>query len=635
MSTGAPVVHVGGPTEEALFAFRAGRLLPEAAGWIGDHVDGCQRCRRAMHRIDALHEALEPPAERPFVRQADITAVRRRLERRRPAWSKIGLATCACAVASFALMLTLKHPGRAGHEELATSGGENVGFAIAARQGVADVELGDDHAVAEATMGVPTRGWLTVAPKGRVVAMWGGARVAVEGGATGARVQLSTSLTKLRQLTLERGTVLLDVDPLAAGAELIVATNDARVSVHGTRFFVDSSAAGTQVACDRGRVRVAVAGRVIEVPAGTQLTAGATAPSVLTAESGLRLSALDMTLAVSNVGPTESLDVFADVADATVAVDGVDYGRAPLSLAVAPGNHAVRVSAAGHLPVEERVAVVAGSPTLFRAEMLALSLDEPAAAERAEHAAPQGETPRADANQAARDALARARAEVLAGAYDRAISRLQSLRAGKAPRVQLDRAALLQAQAERLAHRPERALPLLIGVARSDGPEAEQAQFLLAQTFGRDMGDPLRAAVAYGESERRFAHGIFAEEAAFRRGESLLSGGDTRAGLEALEDYLRRFPSAPHADDAHLFLAGARRDRLGDCAGAVPHLQAVAAGHGPRAPQALIGAARCLHSLGRQAEANSAYERYLQVQPHGRYADEARLGATGSARLTK
>ncbi len=630
MSAGAPVVHVGGPTEEALFAFRAGRLLPEAAGWIGDHVDGCQRCRRAMARIDAVHEALEPPAEPPFMRQADITAVRRRLERRRPVWSRLTLAACASALAGFALMMAFKHPQRAGHEAVA-SGGDNVGFAIAARQGVADVELGDDHAVAEAKMVVPTRGWLTIAPQGRVLATWGGARVAVEGGATGARVQLSTSLTKLRQLTLERGTVVLDVDPLAAGAELIVATADARVSVHGTRFFVDSSAAGTQVACDRGRVRVAVAGRIIEVPAGTQLAAGATAPGALSAESALRLSALDMTLAS---GPTESLDVFADVADATVAVDGVDYGRAPLSLAVAPGSHAVRVRAEGHLPVEERVDVGAGTPTLFRAEMLELSIDEPPPTAGHAAEAPSAQ-PRADANQAARDALGRARAEVLAGAYDRAISRLQLLRAGHAPRVQLDRAALLQAQAERLAHRPERALPLLIGVARSDGPEAEQAQFLLAQTFGHDMGDPLRAAVAYGESERRFAHGIFAEEAAFRRGESLLSGGDTRAGLEALEDYLRRFPSAPHADDAHLFLAGARRDRLGDCAGAVPHLQAVAAGHGPRAQQALIGAARCLHALGRQGEANTAYQRYLQVQPHGRYADEARLGATGSARLGK
>src|SRR5205807_3088328 len=122
------------------------------------------------------------------------------------------------------------------------------------------------------------------------------------------------------------------------------------------------------------------------------------------------------------------------------------------------------------------------------------------------------------------------------------------------------------------------------------------------------------------------------EEAAFRRGEALLHAGDTRAGLEALERYLRQFPSAPHADDAHLYVAEARRDRLGDCAGALPHLKAVADGRGPRAESALIGAARCLAKIGRSDEARNTWKQYLDAQPHGRYADEARA-AVGSARL--
>jgi len=92
-------------------------------------------------------------------------------------------------------------------------------------------------------------------------------------------------------------------------------------------------------------------------------------------------------------------------------------------------------------------------------------------------------------------------------------------------------------------------------------------------------------------------------------------------------------PTAPHVDDAHLSIASARRDCLGDCAGAVPHLRAVADGRGPRAELALIGEARCLKTIGRGVEARQAYEKYLRVQPHGRYADEARLGATGSAKL--
>jgi ferric-dicitrate binding protein FerR (iron transport regulator)/outer membrane protein assembly factor BamD (BamD/ComL family) len=612
-------VHEGGPTAEALFAYRAGRLHPEAAEWIDEHVRGCVRCRAVLAHIDAVHDALEPPPEPPFMRQADITAVRRRLEHPQPRLHWFAFAALAGGVVGLALVLGLRwaHPNVPAPSQLLAIP-DDVSFALAARQGAAEVELGDDRAAAEAKMALPPHGAITVAPSSRVVASWGGARVAVEGGSAGARAQLLASAVHSRQLLLERGRVVLDVDPLAVGAELIIVTRDARVSVHGTRFLVDASPTGTQVAVDRGRVRVALRGRVVDVPAGTQLSPGATAPSGLSAESAAQLSALEAALAG---GPTETLDVFADVAGARVAVDGVEYGRVPLSLAAAPGMHLVRVQATGRLPVEERVEVVAGSPTLFRAELPELSgIDD--ADKRPEHAGPS-----------ARALLAQARAEVLAGAYDRAIERLEQLRASHAPKVQLSRASLLEAQALRLEHRPERALSLLAAVARGDGPEAEQAQFLLGQTLARDLHDAAKAAAAYADSERRFAHGIFAAEAAFRRGEALLGAGETRAGIAALDSYLVRFPGAPHADDAHLYVASARRDRLNDCAGALPHLTAVADGKGPRAELALIGAARCLGTLERPAEARGLYARYLLRQPHGRFADEARLGASGSARL--
>jgi hypothetical protein len=522
------------------------------------------------------------------------------------------------AVAGFILVFAL-------HPRQPSLGGENVGFAVVSRQGAADVEVGDDHAVAEAKMALPAGGWLTVAPSSRVVATWAGARVAVEGGPTGARVQLAESRAMIRQLKLERGRVVLDVEPLAPGAELAVQTHDSRVTVHGTRFLVEASPGGTSVAVDRGRVRVAGA-RTVDVAAGLQILAGSAQTMALGADFAARLGALDGPLAS---GPTESLDVFADVADAAVTIDGVEYGRAPLSLALMPGAHSVHVRAAGRLPVEERVELTPGTPMLFHAELPELSsVEEPA--EPQTHAQKDVTAP---VRLGVGELLSRARADVLAGAYDRAIARLDELERGPASKLQLQRAALLEAQAERLARRPERALPLLQQVARGDGPEAEQAQFLLAQTLGRDLHDPVRAADAYAESERRFSHGMFAEEAALRRGEALLAAGETAQGIEALERYLRKFPSAPHVDDAHLYLASARRDRLGDCAGAVPHLRAVADGRGPRAELALIGEARCLRTLGRSDDARAAYARYLSLQPRGRYADEARLGATGSAKI--
>jgi len=94
-------IHIGGPTEEALFAWRAGRLHPEAADWIGAHVDGCARCRSTVEHLDAVDDALEPPPEPPFLRQRMITEVRRRLDdrpTRRVPWRQMKWAALCGAV---------------------------------------------------------------------------------------------------------------------------------------------------------------------------------------------------------------------------------------------------------------------------------------------------------------------------------------------------------------------------------------------------------------------------------------------------------------------------------------------------------------------------------------------------------
>jgi tetratricopeptide (TPR) repeat protein len=222
----------------------------------------------------------------------------------------------------------------------------------------------------------------------------------------------------------------------------------------------------------------------------------------------------------------------------------------------------------------------------------------------------------------------------MAGEYGKAIARLETLRKHGSS-TQAARASLLEAQAYRLSLRPERAVPILESVAKSQGPEAEQGELLLAQTLQRDLSLPRRAAEVYADAQRRFPQGIFREEIAYRLGEVLLSAGEPREGVAALERYLSQFPTASHADDAHLSIAAARRDRLNDCAGAIPHLKAVA-GAGPlktpRAELALIGEARCLQTMGRTVEARAAYTRYLDERPRGRFADEARQASSTSHR---
>jgi hypothetical protein len=617
----ADTLHAGGPTKDALFDFVAGRLHRDAAQWIGVHVQTCPTCTEAIERLTAVREAMEAPAESPFQRQKDINAVRRRLAepkrapRRRFVWLGAGGFLTLAATAALIFFVTRPQPPKNDAPAAvavapqkpapASPHGPVTPWSLYARQGAADVEMGDDHATAHARQSLGPGGVLSLQPGARVLARWGAARVAVLGGDKGARVRLEESRPEARTIRLDRGRVELDVDPLGAGQTVAVVTPDARVTVHGTIFLVDVTSRGTHVAVDRGVVRVERGGKIIELREGTHLDPEGTAATPRTKDQPGAFTGFENAPAMTEV-PPETLDVQADAPNATVTVDSVLQGAAPLSIAVTAGSHRVRVIAPGRLPVEETIEVVTGSPALLRAE-LPLPPPEPA-------------VPRTQPALV----LKQARADVMAGNYKKAIERLESLRHHKLEATDAARAALLEAEAQRLGHKPQLAVPLLEKVAKSSGPEAEQAQLLLGQTLARDLFDPRRAARAFAESQRRFPKGIFREESAYRLGESLLAAGETREGVEALERYLAEFPRASHADDAHMLVAAARRDRLGDCAGAVPHLRAVAASRGPRAGTALVGHARCLKTLGRTDEAKAAYRRYLEVAPGGRFSDEAR-----------
>ena len=592
------LVHANGPTRDALFELAAGRMHPEAAAWLEEHIRGCDECGTVLARITATRLALEPPAEQPFVRQRHLTEVRHRLAERRK--GRLRLLIPAAALAAAAVVVVLAR--RPQPPQVAQKATPEATCRVLARAG--ETRVAAQALAAGSVIDAGQR--ISLAAHARVVARWGEAMAVFEGGEAGASLTIEPAGRDQRLLRLEQGRVLLDVDPLPAGMTLAVVTDDARVTVHGTRFLVDRGAGATQVAVDRGLVRVASrSGATVDVPAGSRLAARGLEP--ISAEEASSLDRIGRPTAERTTG---TLEVLADVPGAEVSVDDEPVGAVPISISSAPGTHKLRVSAPGRLPIEQTVEVAADVTTTVRAELRSILEEETA-------------TPKPGRT----DLLAQARSLVFSGAYDRALAVLQRLRHTRPSAAVLARAALLEAQIDRLRRRPDLALELFERVGRGSGHEAEQARYLLAQTLQRDLSDPKRAAAAWAGALHRFPRGMFHEEELYRLGESLVAAEQTHEGLAMLGRYVRDFASGSHVEDAHLLMAQMERDRLANCDAAVPHFRAVATAGGRRAAQASIAEARCLRSLGRLPEARAAYLRYLSQAPRGRFAEEARAQA--------
>jgi tetratricopeptide (TPR) repeat protein len=622
-NSGAERLHGDGPTVEALFAAAAGRLPSDAAEWVSSHAQGCETCRVALERARAARAALAAPAEAPFQRARDLAAVRRRLEARQPRrWQRwLLLGGGALAAASVALFVGLRRPGKPTEPDFAMEVVARAGAATLAPAGAPPVAA---SAHDRATVGST----LEVAAGGRLVARWGGARVVLDGSAGPARLRLQASRGSERRLLLDEGRVLLDVDPLPQGTTLAVATPRGEVVVRGTIFLVEHGAQGSGAAVLRGRVDVRRDDRTWSLTAGQRLAPDQSEPTALDDETAKVLGAVPSSASAGE----ESVDIFADVAEARVTVDGVARGRQPVSLALAAGVHRVRVEATGYQALEEQLQVTPGVPTLFRADLRPVAVaapraarrDTPARSDEPRESAAREPAVKDTAPRSVGETLTAARADLVAGRTQRAIDSLEGLRRRGLNPTERSRVLLVLGQAERMALRPERAASCFHEAATGEGPEAEQAQVLLAQTLGRDLGDHRRAADAWATAEKRFPRGVLSSEVAFRLGESLLAAGETREGIAQLERYLATHSSSGHVGEAHLLVGAARRDRLNDCVGALPHFEAVTGLGGSRAEAAWVAAARCQAKLGRAADARRTYQRYLSAFPDGTYADEAR-----------
>src|SRR5258706_8095759 len=101
-----PPLHRDGPTQEALFDYLAGRLLPPAAQWVQSHLETCPECGSALERLRAVRTLLQPRADSPLRRQRHLVAMRRKLvDPPRPAFRPLRIVFGVGALVAAALLV--------------------------------------------------------------------------------------------------------------------------------------------------------------------------------------------------------------------------------------------------------------------------------------------------------------------------------------------------------------------------------------------------------------------------------------------------------------------------------------------------------------------------------------------------
>ena len=188
----------------------------------------------------------------------------------------------------------------------------------------------------------------------------GDGRVDVQFGDTSAFGLGPHSMLELRtfdattvELVIE-GTVDIEVAPRATNQRFVVIAGDRTIEVRGTQFRVRHDGESTTIACRHGLVAVrdpsgqleVGAARTLEVKTGSHITQqkvtalSADEVTALAAATPMTLPIWNLDALVQTSAPLE----IATVGRRDIRVDGVELGRAPMTVRVMPGRHTVEAA---------------------------------------------------------------------------------------------------------------------------------------------------------------------------------------------------------------------------------------------------------------------------------------------------
>jgi TolA-binding protein len=157
-------------------------------------------------------------------------------------------------------------------------------------------------------------------------------------------------------------------------------------------------------------------------------------------------------------------------------------------------------------------------------------------------------------------------------------------------------------------------------LARTSGLRAENALYELGLVRLHLQKDAEGALETWDEYRRRFPDGQLAPEVDLSRIAALERAGRNDDAVREGEEFLAQRPHSERAGEVHA-LVGSLLQQRGDCARALPHLDAGSRAPLPagRADELHYRRALCLGALGHEREAKDAMRDYLSRFPAGRY----------------
>ncbi len=401
------------------------------------------------------------------------------------------------------------------------------------------------------------------------------------------RASLSRSGTGVA-VQLDEGAVAFSVRHGAGG--LVVHADAYTIEVTGTVFQVKVGAEKVvEVFVHEGSVRVRGGTTDVSLHAGESWSSrsgsgrGAMAQEDVDAVRGLSfVAAKEATLRIA--GPK----------GASIAVDGIAVGLAPVSLLEELGSHEVVASIGGSRSVARTTVVSAG--TTF----------EPVVAppQPLPSLAPPEEKP-----------------VVLQPGEADAAPRLQKKLEGKLPEAERDTATYELARLLSRRGRNAEATALYEKLAAGSGAWVEVSLYEVGRLKLRYLADRDGSIAAFADYRRRYPNGALAQEVALSAIEAQLAKGSTEVALRELDAFVAAFPSSERLDDVRLIRATLRRDR-GDCAQARGDYLLLL--ESPHADDALYFAAYCEQQDGQADEARQHLNTYLVKFPGGRHRDEVK-----------